>query len=50
MKIKKLSTVFRHKLLKVSAIILLCSILLMFAAVIFVVRLSTTEMLKSQIG
>lgn len=50
MKIKKLSTVFRHKLLKVSAIILLCFILLVFAAVIFVVRLSTTEMLKSQIG
>ena len=49
MKIKKLSTVFRRKLLKVSVIILLCSIVLMFFAVIAVVRVSTAEMLKSQL-
>ncbi len=49
MKIQKLSTVFRNKLLKVSAIILLCAILLIFIAVNVVVRLSTTQMLKSQI-
>lgn len=49
MKTKKLSTVFRRKLLKVSVIILLCSILLIFAAAVMVVRASTSEMLKSQI-
>ena len=49
MKIQKLSTVFRNKLLKVSAIILLCAILLISIAAIVVVRLSTTQMLKSQI-
>ena len=49
MKTEKLSTVFRNKLLKVSAIILTCAILLIFLAVAVVVRLSTTELLKSQI-
>ena len=46
---KNLSTVFRRKLLKVSAIILVCSFILIFIAVIVVVRMSTAQMLKSQI-
>ena len=49
-KLKKLSTVLRSKLLKVSAVILLCSILLIFAAVMGVVRISTSKTLESQIS
>ena len=49
-KLKKLSTVLRSRLLKVSAVILLCSILLIFAAVMGVVRISTSKTLESQIS
>ena len=47
---KKLSTVFRRKLLKVSAIILLASILLIVIAVLSVVHISTSALLDTQIG
>ena len=50
MKIKKLSTVIRQKLLNVSAIILICSFLVIFVTVVTVVRLTTANMLKSQIA
>ena len=47
-KIKKLSAVFRNKLLMVSAIILICSIILVLVSVISAVRFSTSDALISQ--